>query len=133
MAAHANEERKFAALFCFLAPSASKYAKQTWTRSAKGEQRLGGLSRGVSLSLAKNTMGEQCGPVRTSGRVTAADKREINRKSQFGGHSTRHSHFILGHGRGSGRGLSKGCVLLLCDLTIASLADLFAASWTAKN
>lgn len=35
--------------------------------------------------------------VRTSGRVTAADKREINRKSQFGGHSTSDSISVWTH------------------------------------
>lgn len=118
--------------FVFLPQAPQSMLSKLGLGVQRGNRGWGGCPEAY-LSLAKNTMGEQCGPVRTSGRVTAADKREINRKSQFGGHSTRHSHFILVHGRGSGRGLSKGCVLPLCDLTIASLADLFAASWTAKN
>lgn len=136
MAAHGNEEKICCAL-CFLDARHAKrlkvclaYKRMRVVAAPRGGEAVG--SHGRRVGDYNGTTGST---VRTSGRVTAADKREINRKSQFGGHSTSDSISVWTHtaeqsrarGRVGWKVLVYVCVCELCDLTIASLADLCLA------
>lgn len=128
MAAHANEE-KICCTLCFLDARHAKRLKVCLAYKRMEAVGRGRAARGVSgITTGQRTA--QCGPVGVSRPLTSVKLIE-NRNSAATRRAIpfhfRHTH--TQHGRG---GVMEGClgvyVCKLCDLTIASLADLFLAS-----